>query len=443
MNPRRLVLLFVLIPALALLASGPARSADEAAPVYVVSLSGPIAPGSAGYLVRALDVAAQNRAACLVIRLDTPGGLVDSMRVIVQKILASPVPVVVYVAPAGARAASAGVLITLAADVAAMAEGTNIGAAHPVGAGGVDIGEAMEEKVVNDMAAQARTLAEQRGRNAQWAEEAVRQSVSATVVEALEKNVVDLMAVDLADLLEKIHGREIPGKGTLSTQGAPVRQVEASLRERFLMAVSNPNLAYILMIIGLAGLYFEFTNPGAVVPGVLGGISLILGFYSLSTLPVNYAGALLILLSVVFFILEVYVTSHGVLALGGVASLVLGSLMLFDRPATGIGVQTGVLVSSIGSITVFVFVVSYLVVRARLSRPRTGSEGMVGKLGVVKQVGPEPGRGKVQVFGELWNARFSSPMEVGDAVRVRAMEGLSLLADPEREAAGTGTDEEP
>jgi len=402
----------------------PGAAADKA-PVYVATLAGPVSPGSAAYVLRAVKLANENRAAALVIRLDTPGGLAESMREMVQAILASQTPVVVYVAPEGARAASAGVMITLAADVAAMAEGTNIGAAHPVGAGGSDVGGTMEEKVVSDLAAHARSLAEKRGRNAEWAEKAVRESVSVTATEAVEKNIVDLVAGSLSELLDKVDGMRVNGK-VLDTANAPVERMEPTFQEKVLFAVSNPNIAYILLLVGLAGLYFELSNPGAVFPGVIGAVSLVLAFYSLSTLPVNYAGVLLILLSVVFFILEVYVTSYGVLAMGGVVALILGSVMLFDQPRTGIEVSTGVLVSSIGAVIVFVAVVTTLAVRTHLSRPRTGYEGMLGQTGVVASVAEDGKSGKVRVFGELWNADFDQTAAPGDKVTIESLSGLRL-----------------
>ena len=306
---------------LALLGAGPA--AAESRDVYIVQVADAISPGTADYIKSSIKKAENRQAACIVIQLDTPGGLAESMRQIVQAILASRVPVVVFVAPGGARAASAGVMITMAADVAAMAPGTNIGAAHPVGAGGQDIDGKMSEKVINDMVAQARSVAEQRGRNADWVEDAIRESVSVTESEALKENVIDLIAKNTEDLIRQLNGREIKDKGTLKLDNANKIVMEETLRTKILRTISNPNIAYILMLIGLAGLYFELSHPGAIFPGVIGGISLILAFFALQTLPVNYAGILLILLAIVLFIMEMKIASYGLLSVAGVVCLLL------------------------------------------------------------------------------------------------------------------------
>ena len=426
------------IALLALAALLPAPAAADPAETYLVRVADAIGPGTAEFIHHSLKKAELDRAGCVVIELDTPGGLAESMRRIVQDILASPVPVVVFVAPGGARAASAGVMITLAADIAAMAPGTNIGAAHPVGAGGQEIGGAMSEKIVNDMAANARSVAERRGRNAAWVERAIRESVAATETEALRENVVDLIAADVDDLIRQINGREVPGKGRLALDPGRKVQLEEGLRHRVLRAISSPNIAYLLLMIGLAGLYFEFSHPGALFPGVVGGICLVLAFFALQTLPVNYAGILLIALAVVFFVLEMKLTSYGLLSVAGVVSLLLGSLMLFegdapeDRLSWQVLIPTLVLVS--GSFTAAAF----LVFRSQRSRPATGSAGMVGEIGVVrKALRPE---GKVFVHGELWIAVGPAGLEEGRRVRVVRVRGLTLEVEPAEDAPAPARD---
>ena len=371
--------------------------------IHVVTISGSINPGVSVFIKTAVETANAEAGACLILQLDTPGGLAESMREIVQDILASKVPVVVFVAPSGARAASAGVMITMAADIAAMAPGTNIGAAHPVGAGGKEIDSVMSDKVVNDMVAHARSVAEKRGRNADWVENAIRKSVSVTETEALEKGIIDVVAKDLADLIAQINGRNLGDKGVLSLDNAKIRHVAESIRTKILRLISDPNIAYILMMIGLAGLYFELSHPGAVFPGVVGAICLVLAFFSFQTLPVNYAGILLILLSLVFFILELKITSYGMLTIAGIASLLLGSMMLYEGDMPGMKLSLQVLLTTVGMVSGFFILVATLVVRAQVAQPRTGAAGLVGEVGVVKQaLAPE---GKVFVHGELWRGR--------------------------------------
>jgi membrane-bound serine protease (ClpP class) len=403
--------------------------------VYVIRVADAISPGTAEFIRQSIQKAEKNQAACLVIELDTPGGLAESMRAIVQDFLASDVPIVVYVAPSGARAASAGVMITMAADIAAMAPGTNIGAAHPVGAGGQEIEGKMSEKVVNDMVAHAKSIAERRGRNQEWVEKAIRESVSATETEALQANVVDLIAQDTDDLIRQINGRDLKGKGILMLDDARKIVIEEELRTKILRAISNPNIAYILLMIGLAGLYFELSHPGAILPGVIGGISLVLAFFALQTLPVNYAGILLIVLAIIFFILEMKVTSYGMLSVAGIASLLLGSIMLFENEGTGEQLSWNVLIPTLVVISGFFTAVAFLVFRSQVSKPTTGSAGLVGEIGVVRQaLMPE---GKVFVHGELWNATASSPIEEGSRVRVVNVKGLMLEVEPSRpEQAG-------
>lgn len=392
--------------------------------VYVVKVAGSINPGLAEFLIRGLETSSREEAACLVIQLDTPGGLGLSMRSIVMAMLASEIPVVVFVSPSGARAASAGVMITLAADIAVMAPGTNIGAAHPVNLGGKKMDTAMTDKVVNDMVAYTKSIAEKRGRNSEWAEKAVRESVSVTEKEALELKVIDLIAKDLNDLLEKIDGRELKEKGTLHTKGLKTVFLRESLRDKILKTLSDPNIAYLLMMIGMAGLYFELSHPGAIFPGVIGAISLILAFFAFQTLPVNYAGILLIALALVLFILEMKVASYGLLSLGGIISLFLGSLMLFEGGAPGLRPSWRVLIPTVVMVSGFFVVVAGLVFRSQVSKPRTGDKGLIGEIGVVKER-LAPG-GKIFVHGELWNAEAPEPIEEGAKVRVVGVDQLVL-----------------
>ncbi len=396
--------------------------------VHVITVAGSINPGVSDFVSRRLDDAVAGNAACFIIALDTPGGLAESMRDIVQVILQAPIPVVVYVSPSGARAASAGVMITMAADIAAMAPGTNIGAAHPVGAGGAGMDETMAGKVVNDMAAHARSIAEKRGRNAQWVEQAIRESVSVTETEAVADNIVDLVAVDLADLVQQIDGRRIRGKGVLSVSPQRIRHVAEDFRTKVLRALSDPNIAYILMMIGMAGLYFELSHPGAVFPGVIGAVCLVLSFFAFQTLPVNYAGMLLIFLSLVFFILELKVTSFGMLTVAGIVALLIGSLMLFEDGPGGVRLAFKVLVATVGMVSFFFIAVAALVLRAHATRPRSGAGGLVGEHGVVKtRLDPV---GKVFVHGELWRAEASTPIPEGATVVVVAVRGLMLSVRP-------------
>ena len=392
--------------------------------VYIIRVADAISPGTADFIKSGIKTAEENGAACLIIELDTPGGLAESMRIIVQNILSSRVPVVVFVYPGGARAASAGVMITMAADVAAMAPGTNIGAAHPVGAGGKDIGGTMSEKVINDMVAQAQSVAEKRGRNAKWVEDAIRESVSVTETEALKENIIDLIATDTDDLIKQLNGREIKDRGILKLDNVKKVIIKETLRTKILKTISNPNIAYILMMIGLAGLYFEFSHPGAIFPGVIGAIALILAFFAMQTLPVNYAGILLIVLAIIFFIMEMKIISYGLLSVAGVVSLLLGSLMLFKGDGPDMKLSLQVLLPTIILVSGFFVAVAGLVFRAQISKPTTGSTGLVGEIGVVKKaLTPE---GKVFVHGELWNARAKDPIDKDAKVRVVQVVNLIL-----------------
>lgn len=419
-------LLFLIPTILALSSSDCAATQND---LYHIVISDPISPGISDFVVKALEKASQDEVAGIIIQLDTPGGLAESMREIVMAILACRVPVIVYVAPGGARAASAGVMITIAADIAAMAPGTNIGAAHPVSIGPQQADKNIAEKFINDMVAHGKSVAAKRSRNPEWVEKAIRESIAATETEALQANVIDLVAEDMDDLVKQLDGRDVKGKGTLQLGEANIVEIEESLRTKILKAISNPNVAYILMMIGLAGLYFELAHPGALFPGVIGSISLLLAFFAFQTLPVNYTGILLIILALIFFILEIKVTSFGMLSVAGVVTLVLGSLMLFEKGIPGMSVSWQVLLPTVLLITSFFIVVTGLVVKSHRLKSKTGAEGLVGEIGIVKKtLSPE---GKVFVHGELWNAVSGTPIEVGTKVRVMQVENLVLTVEPE------------
>jgi membrane-bound serine protease (ClpP class) len=396
--------------------------------IYIVKVADAISPGTAEFIKNSIEKAEAEEAACIIIELDTPGGLAESMRLIIQDILGSQVPVVVYVSPAGARAASAGVMITMAADIAAMAPSTNIGAAHPVGAGGKDISGKMSEKVINDMVAHAKSVAEERGRNKEWVEQAIRESVSVTETEALKENIIDLIAKDTDDLIQQLKGRKIKGKGVITLDKAEKVIIKPSLRTKILKTISNPNIAYILLMIGFAGLYFELSHPGAIFPGVIGGIALVLAFFALQTLPVNYAGILLIILAIIFFIMEMKISSYGLLSVAGIVSLLLGSLMMFKDTGPDMRLSLKVLLPTIILISGFFVFVAGLVFRAQMAKPRTGTKGLVGEIGMVKKaLTPE---GKVFVHGELWNAKAEKAIDEGAKVRVVNVVNLILEVEP-------------
>jgi membrane-bound serine protease (ClpP class) len=423
MKPKMTIVIVLSLFAL-LVASGAWAAKGD---VYIVVINDDISPGIAEYINNSIERAEKEEAACLIIELDTPGGLAESMRLIIKDILGSSVPIVVFVAPRGARAASAGVMITMAADVAVMAPGTNIGAAHPVGAGGKDISGKMSEKVINDMVAHAKSVAEKRGRNQEWVEQAIRESVSVTETEALKENIIDLIAEDTDDLIRQLNGRKIADKGELKLDKAQKVIVEPSLRTNILKTISNPNIAYILLMIGLAGLYFELSHPGAIFPGVIGGISLILAFFALQTLPVNYAGILLIVLAIILFIMEMKISSYGLLSVAGVLSLLLGSLMMFKGTGPEMGLSLKVLLPTLVLISGFFVFVAGLVFRAQISKPKTGTKGLVGEVGIVKKaLTPE---GKVFVHGELWNARAKE--EIDENRRVRVINVVNLMLEVE------------
>ena len=408
----------------------PALAAAEAGFVARLDIDGVINPVTLRLVGVAIERAEAEGAQALLIQLDTPGGLERSMRGIVQRILNARIPVIVYVAPTGARAASAGVFITMAAHVAAMAPATNIGAASPVALGG-GADKTMMKKIENDAAAFIRSVALERGRNADWAEKAVRQAVSITEREAVKLKVVDLIADSVPDLLAKIDGRTVKtvaGTVTLATRGARVKAIEIGFRDRFLNVITDPNVAYILMMLGMLGLFFELSNPGVILPGVVGGISLILAFFAFQSLPINYAGLLLILFGIVLFIAEIKVVSHGVLAIGGTISMALGSMMLFETPELGFRVSWWVMLPTVGMTAgVFVFALG-AGVRALYGRQLLGPSGFIGLRGTVRErVAPE---GQVLVQGELWRAvAAGEALEVGAEVRVVGVDGLTLRVE--------------
>ena len=398
------------------------------APVAVIELDGAITPVTSRLLTAAINRAQAEHDQALVVKLNTPGGLESSMRSMVQSILKAEIPVIVYVAPKGARAASAGVFITIAAHVAAMAPATNIGAAHPVAVGGGDTGKEMGKKIENDAAAFARSLAAERGHNVEWAEKAVRASVSATEREAVKLKVVDLVADSVPDLLAKIDGRTVKtasGNVTLATKDAPVKLIEVGFRDRFLALITDPNIAYILMMVGMLGIFFELQNPGVTLPGVIGGISLILAFFAFQSLPINWAGVLLILFGVALLIAEIKIASHGVLTAGGVVAMILGSFMLYEAPEVGFRVAWTVILPTVGATAGLVIWAVSAGVRAMMRKPVTGSSGMIGRLAVARSaLGPE---GQVQLDGEIWRAvSDGGAIAAGEQVRVMAVDGLTL-----------------
>ena len=412
-------------------ASGHAETPAPGGFVVVATYEGVINPVAAEYLHDTLFEAHTQGARALIIKLDTPGGLDTSMRLIIKDITAAPIPVVVYVSPSGGRAASAGTFITLAGHVAAMAPGTSIGAAHPVAMGGGEMDKTMKEKVENDSVAYIKSIAEQRGRNVAWAEDAVRKSVSVTEREALTLKIIDLVANDVPILLKQLDGRAVTlqtGAVVLHTADVAVREFPMGLRLELLKALSDPNIAYLLMTIGTIGIMAELYNPGAILPGIVGAISLILAFYSLQSLPVNYAGVLLVILGIVFFILEATVTSYGLLAIGGVTSMILGSLMLIKSDAEFLQPSWGMIVPVVAFAAIATMLIVGMAVRAMRRQPMTGSEELVGSIGIAKtMLAPQ---GQLAIHGELWEAVSERPLQPGEQAEVTRVEGLTLYVKP-------------
>ncbi|GAB6282979.1 MAG: nodulation protein NfeD [Ignavibacterium sp.] len=398
--------------------------------VNLISIDGAINPASSDFIQSSIRKAEKSNAECLIIELNTPGGLLKSTRVIVSSFLQSNIPIVVYVAPQGSQAASAGVFVTMAAHIAVMSPGTNIGAAHPVSLEGQQ-DSIMMEKATNDAVAFIKTISEKRKRNVQWAEDAVRKSLSITEKEALEKNVIDFLANNRNDLLSKLNGREVEtekGITKLNTEKAKLEIIEMSFSQKLLNILSDPNFAYILFILGFYGLLFELYSPGAIFPGVLGVICLILAFYSLHTLPVNYAGIALIVFAIVLFLLEIKIVSHGLLTIGGVISLFLGSIMLIQPESTleFAKISWEVIISVVVfSVLFFLFAIG-LGIRAQRLKPTTGSEGIIGETGIAfSDLKPE---GKIFVHGEIWNAESIEGEILKDTkIIVESMRDLTLL----------------
>ena len=411
---------------------GAARGGEQSIPV--LSVAGVINPVVADFITQELNAANQAQNKAFLIELDTPGGLDQSMRQIIQGILGSRIPVVVYVYPSGARAASAGALITLAADFAVMAPGTNIGAATPVqmGGGAGDKDSTMMQKVVKDAVAYARSIAQQRGRNVEWAESIVRESISTPAAEALELKAIDFIADDERALLKQLDGKRYlrDGKGLiLQTEGLSLLVREMSWRQKILYTISHPNIAYMLLMLGILGIFFEISQPGVVFPGVIGALALLLSFLGFQTLPVNYVGVLLILLAIVLFILEVKIVSYGMLSVGGLVAMTMGSLILVEGSEPYLQISRGVIFSTVTVTAGFLFLVLFLVVRTQQRQFFSGNEGMVDEEGVaVSEIHPS---GKVFVHGEYWNATSEVPVAKGEKIRVvRVKKNMELEISP-------------
>lgn len=398
--------------------------------VNVITVDATINPATADFIHQSIERARESGAECLVIRLNTPGGLLKSTRAIVSDLLTAKIPVIVYVAPAGAQSASAGSFITLAAHIAAMAPGTNIGAAHPVGLQGGEKDSIMNEKATNDAAAFIRTISEKRHRNVHWAEDAVRKSISITETEALKDSVIDLIARSVRELLNSVDGRKVDVNDVpvaLKTKDAEIKEIEMDWKYKILDLLSDPNIAYIFMMLGTLGLVFELYNPGSIAPGVIGVICIILAFYSLHTLPINYAGLALIIVGIILFLLEIKITSYGLLTVGGVISLLLGSIMLIrsDSALEFIHISWGIIIPTVLCTAAFFLFAIGMGIRAQRRKPTTGVEGIVGETGeAMTGLNPE---GQVRVHGEIWKATSSEGMiPAGSKIKVEKVENLRL-----------------
>jgi membrane-bound serine protease (ClpP class) len=405
-----------------------AQSKDSSsAHVDWIAIDGSINPAVDDFIRESIARAKLDGARALIIQLDTPGGLLTSTRTIVKEILGSPVPVMVYVAPSGAGAGSAGVFITMAGHIAAMAPGTNIGAAHPVAGGGQEVKGVMGEKIENFTASFSETIARQRGRNAEWAIQAVRKSVSITEQDALKKNVIDIVAKDIEDLLNQADGRKVDLDGrkqALAVKGARVDRYQMGLKQKIINTIADPNISYLLLMAGILGLYMEFSHPGVIFPGVAGAICLLLAFASFQLLPINYTGLILMVLGVALLVGEAFFPSFGVLGVGGMISLALGSLLLFDTQNADFGVDRSIVFTAVATLGSFVLAISYLVFHSQKSRPTLGFEGLVGEVGEVRDtLSPT---GKVFVHGEYWNAQADREIPVGEKVKVIGYDGMCL-----------------
>ena len=405
-----------------------AQTRDATTPhVDLISIDGTINPAVDDFIRESIGRTKTSGAKALIIQMDTPGGLLNSTRTIVKEMLGADVPIMVYVAPSGAGAGSAGVFITMAAHIAAMAPGTNIGAAHPVAGGGQEVKGAMGEKIENFTASFSESIAQKRGRNTEWAIQAVRKSVAITEKEALKKKVIDIVANDIDDLLKQADGRKVDVNGkdvVLSVKGAQVIRHEMSLKDKVLNIIADPNIAYILMMAGFLGLYMEFAHPGVFFPGIAGAICLLLAFASLQVLPINYTGLALILLGVGLLVGEAFFPNFGVLGVGGIVSLALGSLLLFDTPTSDFGVDRSIVFTAVGTVGTFVLAISYLVFRSQKAKPALGKEGLIGQVGEVR--GKLTPTGRIFVHGENWSAQADAPIDVGEKVRVVGYDGMRL-----------------
>jgi len=402
----------------------------HAGDVYVVKVQSAIQPPVAGFIAESITKAEQNNGDALIILLDTPGGLDTSMRDIVKNIMESNIPVIVYVHPSGARAASAGSIILLASHIAAMTPGTNVGAAHPVTIGKDKADKEMMDKVVKDAEAYVRSIAAKRGRNIEWAAKSVKESASIPAKDALDENVVDIVAESIDELLLKADGRTVEtkkGKAVLKLKGKNKVEIDMPFKYKFLSYLSDPNVAYILMMIGIYGILFEIYSPGSIFPGVVGGISIILALYAFQTIPITFAGVFLILLGVVFFILELKIISHGVLGVAGIISIVIGSVMLIDLPRSVFAISWKSIIAVAILSGIFFFGVLSYAIKAQLLKVKTGKEGLIGEAGVaLTDVFKD---GKIAVHGEIWNARSDEQISKGEKVIVAGVEGLMLVVN--------------
>ncbi|MGA2736803.1 MAG: nodulation protein NfeD [Bryobacteraceae bacterium] len=419
------------LASLILLALTAAGSKAEAPRVLAVDLDGMIHPVTTEVLSRAIKQAKQENATLLLVRVNTPGGLMDAMRESIEEIVAAPMPVVTYVAPSGARAASAGFFILEAGDVAAMSPGTNTGAAHPVMIGG-EMDAVMKQKVENDAAASLRSIVSKRGRNSALAEKAIRESQSFTEKEALDNHLIELVANDERDLLDKLDGREVTRldgtRTVLHTRGATIEIYEKNLRQKIISAISDPNLALVLLVLGALGIYVEFSSPGMIVPGILGAILALLGLSALSVLPINWLGAALLLLAFALFVLEAKFATHGVLGAGGALSMVLGAVMLVDGPVPEMRIHLFTAIALALPFSLITMLLLSLVLRARRNKVVTGTQGMIGEIGTA--VTPLAPDGKIFVRGEYWNAVSPAQVAAGSRVRVVAIHRLKLTVEP-------------
>ncbi len=422
MRTKFFLTLFLLVPLLA------------SAEVVKIKVAAPIHPITSEYVVKSLERADRDGADLVILTLDTPGGLDTSMREIIETIVNAKTPVAAFVGPGGSRAASAGFFIALACDVFVMAPGTSTGSAHPVGVSltGQAMDKTMEEKVTHDAAAYVRTIAEKRGRNVSMAEDAVRKSLSYTEKEALDGGLIDFIAPSEEDIVHKLDGRTIKrfdgADKTFALAGKPVVDWPMTFRQRFLLTIANPNLAYILLMIGLIGLYFEFSHPGAILPGVLGGISLLLAVFAFQILPINYVGLGLIILALILFVLEIKVQSFGMLAVGGIAAMIIGSLMLIKAPIAELRPGLRIVLPVVIGVSAIVLFLLTLVFKAHRRRSFSGREGMIGEIGTARsELAPE---GMVFVHGELWEAVAAEPVRAGEKVKViEVLEGLKIRVD--------------